>query len=833
LLHQLRFHRFLTFTIFNSILGFLLRYRRYLLQPNTPGKQPSAILLRFWHTHPGLPIALLVYLMLAFSYFFIVPMFEAPDEWTHTGYIKHIAEGQGLPMMLPGQGIWGGHQPPLYYAIGAVLVQPFDLSQFDAYLRDNTNPHASVGYALDPGNKNIYLHQPDETFPYRGLSLTVHVLRLYSIFLGTITIIFIYLTAYELYKYTQTNPKSKIQNPNWFAVFVTLFVATQPMFAFITASVANEPANIAFSAIGLWLVQRYVLHGPARRWYRPVALGVVMGLIALSKMTGLSFGLVIAVAFLQTAITRRKQPGVARLLWRDCIIIGTLFLAVAGWWYWRNYHFYGDFFQRGLYETYFHDKLKPLTLSEFLHHLVIGEVSFWATFGWLNIVGPEWLYTFYRIISRIGLLGVALAAVLNLLSTFRQNTPSPTPTSPAHPSPLNSQPLSLHPHPSLFIPHPSSLIIHLVFPVALAFSLTRLVATEGGLQGRQLLPALGAMAMVIMSGWWYLTPGRIRLPLLGVLFALLLGLAVWLPYRVVAYEYTPRPLLAETDLPPDLPRLDLTYNDEMKLIAAQIEAETIQPGQRVPITVYWQALKPMTTNYSVFVHLFGRGYQNVGQFNTYPDLGLRPTTTLQPGQVMADTYPVLVNGGSQAPARLWVNVGLFDFYEPGRPGIQPTAADGTATSPTIGQLKLVPDQWPAPSASILAHFADNIQLSDYSLTGCVTPQTACTITLQWHALARPATDYTVFIQLWRDGQQVAGFDAPPLNNDYPTSLWDAGEVILDPHFLSLADLPPGEYQILAGLYNFTNGERLPANTSNGTPWPNYAIDLGTLTLKEP
>ncbi len=144
---------------------------------NTPNKNLSATLLRFWHKHPGLPIALLLYLILAFSYFFIVPIFEAPDEWTHIGHIKHIAAGKGLPVMLPGQGIWGGQQPPLYYVIGALLVQPFDLSHFETYLSDNTNPHASVGYALDPGNKNIYLHQPDETFPYRGLSLTAYIYR--------------------------------------------------------------------------------------------------------------------------------------------------------------------------------------------------------------------------------------------------------------------------------------------------------------------------------------------------------------------------------------------------------------------------------------------------------------------------------------------------------------------------------------------------------------------------------------------------------------------------------------------------------------------------------
>ena len=78
--------------------------------------------------HLGLFLALLVYLFLAVSYFFIVRIFEGPDEWTHTGHVKYIAEGNGLPVMLPGRGIWGGQQPPLYYVLGALLVQPFELA---------------------------------------------------------------------------------------------------------------------------------------------------------------------------------------------------------------------------------------------------------------------------------------------------------------------------------------------------------------------------------------------------------------------------------------------------------------------------------------------------------------------------------------------------------------------------------------------------------------------------------------------------------------------------------------------------------------------------------
>lgn len=772
--------------------------------------------LRLSH-HPGLFLALLVYLFLAGCYFFIVPIFEAPDEWTHTGHVKYIAEGNGLPVMLPGQGIWGGQQPPLYYALGALLVQPFKLDEFEDYLKTAKNPHASLGYALDPGNKNNFLHTASEDFPYHGLSLAVHALRLYSMVYGVIAIIFIYLTTFELYGLRF--------GAKFFATFVAIFVACQPMFAFITASVANEPANIAFCAVGLWLAQRYVLYGPSPHWGRAAALGVVMGLISLSKMTGLSFGLVAVTAFLITAVIRRKQAGAAVLLWRDGVIIGLLFGLVGGWWYWRNYQLYGDFFQQGLYKLYFKVDPQPLTLSEFLYTLSTGEVSFWATFGWLNLVAPEWVYSVYRLISRIGLIGVGVALVLQLSLRFKGrlkdwktgkndvSQPSHAPTSPS------------------FIFHPSPFILHLIFPITLAFSLTRLVATEGGLQGRQLLPALGSIAIVIMWGWWALAPTRWRWPVMGLLFVTLFGLAVWLPFGVVAPEYIPKPLLTEADLPADITRLDWSYNGEIKLVGVKIGAAAVHPSQRVPVTAYWQALKPMETNYSVFVHLIGRDYTNVGQFNTFPGLGLRPTRSLQPGQIVADTYPVLVDGGSAAPTRLLVNVGLFNFKEAGRPGIQAVDSQGQKVSPSAGYLKLIPPIWPDYEAEPpLAEFADHIRLVGAETSGCTGQNTPCAVLLKWLAQGNPVADYTVFIQLWRGGQKMTGFDTQPLAGDYPTSLWETGEVILDSHPLDLSGLAPGEYQVLAGLYNLASGDRLPA-VRDGTPLADFAVDLGIVRIE--
>ena len=770
---------------------------------------------------PGLFLALVVYLGLALAYFFIVPIFEGPDEWTHTGHVGYIAEGNGLPVMLPGRGIWGGQQPPFYYVTGALLMQPFDLDDFDDYEPEARNPHAALGYALDPGNKNNYLHRPAENFPYQGLSLAVHVLRLYSISLGLVALVFVYLTALELWAwYFPAGQASR--SPALFAAVTALFVACQPMFTFITASVANEPANIAFCAASLWLAQRYALRGPSPHWGRAAGLGLVLGLAALSKMTGLAVGLVVVVAFLIAAISTRKIPEAARYLWRDVVITGLLFLAVAGWWYWRNYQLYGDFFQKGLYKLYFDVDPQPLTLNEFLYTLSTGEISFWATFGWLNTVAPDWVYSFYRIFSRAGLLGLGLALVAPFLTRAARRLAG-----------WGSGRITASAGQEL--PWPG-LLLHLVFPTALAFSLTRLVATEGGMQGRQLLPALGSLAILVVAGWWVLASDRLRRPLLAALAAVLLALAVWLPFGVVAPVYTPPPLLAEADLPGDLARLDLTFKDEIKLIGVKIGVDEVEPGQRVPVTAYWQALKPMDTNYSVFVHLVGRGYQVVGQMNTYPGLGLRPTSTLLPGQIVADTYPVLVEGGAAAPTRLLVNIGLFDFKTEGRPGIPALDPVGRPASSTAAQLKLTPARWPPPPPPPpAAEFSDKITLGRYNIEGCQAQAGSCQVLFTWLAHGRPAADYTVFIQLWPAAAQVragaaAGFDGPPLAGDYPTSLWAAGEVIVDSHPLDLSLLPPGEYRVLAGLYNAATGDRLPA-AAGDEPLPDYAVDLGLIQVR--
>jgi hypothetical protein len=254
---------------------------------------------------------------------------------------------------------------------------------------------------------------------------------------------------------------------------------------------------------------------------------------------------------------------------------------------------------------------------------------------------------------------------------------------------------------------------------------------------------------------------------------------------------------------------------------------TVRPAEAMPVTIYWQALTPMTTNYSVFVHLLGRERAVVGQVNTYPGLGLWPTSQLRPGDVVADTYLVPVAADAPAPALLRVHAGLYRYDDPGRPALEAVNADGARVEPWLTSAKLIPWDWPKvePAHPLAVRLGDSVSLRGYDLSASPdAPAGRLELTLYWKANGRPAADYTVFIQAWDAAGQVAGFDGRPVNGDYPTDWWEAGETVVDEHALDVSALPPGRYRLLVGMYRLDTGERLPAYGASG-PLPDYAIEV--------
>jgi hypothetical protein len=104
--------------------------------------------------------------------------------------------------------------------------------------------------------------------------------------------------------------------------------------------------------------------------------------------------------------------------------------------------------------------------------------------------------------------------------------------------------------------------------------------------------------------------------------------------------------------------------------------------------------------------------------------------------------------------------------------------------------------------------------------------------LSWQVLRAPEERLKVFVHvLDSGGRLVAQHDSEPLAWHSSTSDWRAGEQYTDRHGVYLpAELPAGEYHVLAGLYRLS-GERL-AITLNGQA-AGDALDLGSVTVYAP
>jgi hypothetical protein len=88
------------------------------------------------------------------------------------------------------------------------------------------------------------------------------------------------------------------------------------------------------------------------------------------------------------------------------------------------------------------------------------------------------------------------------------------------------------------------------------------------------------------------------------------------------------------------------------------EAE-IAPGSEVRLTLYWESLTAMETDYKVFVHLSDGAEYIWGQHDAHPVDALAPTSFWQPGDVVRDEH-VFVVAPDTPPGEHRLLAGLYD-----------------------------------------------------------------------------------------------------------------------------------------------------------------------------
>ena len=260
-------------------------------QSRETGEAPRRFALALPVVRPTIRHLLALYLLLASLFSIVTPPFEAPDEIWHFAFVQHLVTQRTLPVTEPKtHALWRqqGTQAPAYYAAAALLTVLIDQSDFPE-LFARANPHRAVGRPDTAINRNYLIHhQQTERFPWSRSILALHVARLFSVFLGAVTVYAVYRTLHLLL-------------PPQGALLGAAFAAFLPQFVFISASVSNDNAVNAAAALVLWQLTEMMVEGGRPQRSRLLKLGAALGLALLSKLSGLGLVGVSTIAILWLA----------------------------------------------------------------------------------------------------------------------------------------------------------------------------------------------------------------------------------------------------------------------------------------------------------------------------------------------------------------------------------------------------------------------------------------------------------------------------------------------------------------------------------------------------
>jgi 4-amino-4-deoxy-L-arabinose transferase-like glycosyltransferase len=757
----------------------------------------------------GLIAILIAFIATAAVWNAIIPPYENLDELEHIEVIRHLVVTGRLPVHDEAEAA-GYHvrqeasQPPLYHVLAAGWARLLGLS---------TTPHTpqqlpGAVVACGPSdtfyNKASWRHGP---FPAAGATgtqndtsrPTVHALRAFSTLLQLFTLAGTWTLARRIF------PRGPVP------ALATVIVGFNPQFLLLAAGVNNDNLVAPLATWGLVLGYDLWDRGPGG--WRPWVLGLLSGLAALTKLSGLALIGVGGLALLVRLLERRSTWAETV---RQALPIGFVAAAIVAPWVARNVQLYGD----------------PTALAPMLDK--VGRRTSGTTWGdarlmWLSYWGqvpcsfyPRALYWPYA--------GLTIGGLAPLVLFWRR--------------------LDRRTH--------RLLALCAIWFTVIVVAWIRWNSMTPAPGGRLLFPAIAALAVAIATGWQ--TLGTALFPSGNPLrkSIAVLGWTAFLPPWSLLVAVTgalailgPPVLMPQATAVPN--PISVTFGDEIMLRGYQAEIRNPglacfleSPSYCAPIldlTLYWQAERPVAEDRTLVIQLVSAapGATDLRlNYNHWPGRGNLATSAWPAGALIRDRYrlplsPQTVAGApSVTVTQAWtVHVAFVDAASEER---LPVYVENQLAGDAVALTQVrVPDAQPAalePQLEILpATFAGPtgdaaITLENARLEiGTTSPWE---ILLSWRSEQQVEADLTVFVHAYdADGALLAAGDGPPAGGTFPTRLWHASDRIISTHYLAL-DAGAEPARIAVGLYAQPEGARWPA-TREGAPVPDGAVVIWAST----
>ena len=238
------------------------------------------------------------------------------------------------------------------------------------------------------------------------------------------------------------------------------------------------------------------------------------------------------------------------------------------------------------------------------------------------------------------------------------------------------------------------------------------------------------------------------------------------------------------------------------------------PGQ-VRLVLRWQALAPMTDDYTVFVNLLDQGGHLRGSGGgeaLLADGAFFRTSACTPGEIVETEVSLSLEGGlspglyqvvvvvSKPDQSGWLTV----LDAQGLPAGTAYKVEEVEVRPATEQLQI--------EDLVISHrlsqvWGEGLELLGYNLERQVDAGSTVTLGLFWRGQARMTQDYELRVQLRAPDGKVAWETVLPFCS-YPTSRWSPGEVFHVLYDLNVgADVPAGQYRLVMAVLDPT-GEAL-------------------------
>jgi hypothetical protein len=664
----------------------------------------------------ALSAVIAVFVALCVFYNAATPLFEGLDEGAHYNYVNYIATQRALPDLNSPyiQQIARTHrlpvfeadinaighettQPPLYYAVGALLIAGIDRSDFTTVFKTaDTMSHGLVN-----------IHTAAELrFPPIGTVLAVRLVRLWSTLIGAVLILLVYQIAWLL------------MQRHDIALLASAITAFNPKFIHISSVITNDIAVACAVTLVLYMAVRLVTlptHSYRRFILLSLGLGASIGLSALSKYSGLAALAPAGIALIWYAVRQRAQQNPGRILMGGILACGFAFGVVAGWFFVYNWLRYGDPLawaqvQQANAFTY---RGNALSLIEMTSAIPMLFRTYWGVFGDGIQAATEYDLPLW-IVTVMGTCGILIAAARKRF--------------------------------------PLEIVVLLIGAGATVVAFVMWMRTYAVTDNSRLLMPMGATVSILLAAglleWipsrWHTFAAYLG-GTLGVLWAIFIPTVSLLPnYNPLTY-LTP----AQAAQLPSEGRV--LFENGIELYAVELKSNRMNAGEAAEMIAYWRATQPITQSYATVVEAFNDQQQSLGRLTTEGYLGRQfVAPEWQPGRVIQIHYRLSISASQQTLARVYVG-----WYSP-HTG-QPVRIDGKPdVSAQVATIKVRGATSPSqnPDQLFAASFGDSVQLQGYK--ACKD-----TLSLYWRSTGTPGRDYTVFVHaLDAQGKVIAQSDAP-------------------------------------------------------------------------